>query len=76
MDRGAWRATALGVAKEPNTTFWLKNNKGEQYLQGVSAVPQKRVIREEYLQGYLSLWDFGFLTRDWISVLSSDSKES
>ena len=32
MDRGAWQATVHGVAKESDMTYWLNNNKYENYI--------------------------------------------
>ena len=32
MDRGAWQATIHGVAKESDMTYWLNNNKYENYI--------------------------------------------
>ena len=33
MERGAWRVTTHGVAKELDTTLWLKHNKQQLHLQ-------------------------------------------
>ena len=32
MDRGAWQATVHGVAKESDMSYWLNNNKYENYI--------------------------------------------
>ena len=39
MDRGAWRATVHGVAKESDTTQWLNNSNKQQCEVGTFRIP-------------------------------------
>ena len=57
MDRGTWRATAHGVAKELDTTEWLNNNRTRPHLRPVNSrslgLDSQSVVPRQELQHHL-----------------------